>query len=99
MWMNSPDPPAQEAATSCTAGALLLVVCNGLAYVVSLASFRGGPTFPALLIGAASGIAMSHLPGLALVAGAAHGHRRDVRAHGDLGPLLATCCSAPTGSR
>jgi|SRR5258708_38889365 len=103
MWMNSPDPPAQEAATSCTAGALLLVVCNGLAYVVSLASFRGGPTFPALLIGAASGIAMSHLPGLALVAGAAHGHRRDVRAHADLpadlGPLLATCCSAPTGSR
>jgi hypothetical protein len=66
------------------------VACNGLAYVVSLASFRGGPTFPALLIGAASGIAMSHLPGLALVAGAAHGHRRDVLAHADLGPLLAT---------
>jgi len=70
------------------------VVCNGLAYVVSLASFRGGPTFPALLIGAASGIAMSHLPGLALVAGTAHGHRHDVLAHADLpadlGPLLAT---------
>jgi len=91
---EQPDPPAQEAATSCTAGALLLVACNGLAYVVSLASIRGGSTFPALLIGAASGIAMSHLPGLALVAGAAHGHRRDVLAHADLpadlGPLLAT---------
>jgi H+/Cl- antiporter ClcA len=57
-----------------TVGALLLLlVCKSLAYGVSLSSFRGGPTFPALFIGAAGGMAMSHLPGLTLVAGAAMG--------------------------
>jgi hypothetical protein len=38
---------------------------------VSLSSFRGGPTFPALFIGAVGGIALSHLPGLPLVDGVA----------------------------
>jgi hypothetical protein len=67
-------PPLVQHAASYTAGALLLlVVCKGLAYIVSLAAFRGGPTFPALLIGAAGGIAMSHLPGLPMVAGVAMG--------------------------
>jgi H+/Cl- antiporter ClcA len=57
-----------------TVGALLLLlVCKSLAYGVSLSSFRGGPTFPALYIGAAGGMAMSHLPGLQLVAGVAMG--------------------------
>jgi H+/Cl- antiporter ClcA len=59
---------------SYTVGALLLLlVCKSLAYGVSLSSFRGGPTFPALYIGAAGGMAMSHLPGLQLVAGVAMG--------------------------
>ena len=50
---------------SYTVGALLLLIaCKGLACGVSLSSFRGGPTFPALFIGAAGGIALSHLPGL-----------------------------------
>jgi H+/Cl- antiporter ClcA len=40
---------------------------------VSLSSFRGGPVFPALFIGAAGGMALSHLPGLPLVAGVATG--------------------------
>ena len=67
-------PPLVQHAAGYTAGALLLlVVCKGLAYIVSLAAFRGGPTFPALLIGAAGGIAMSHLPGLPMVAGVAMG--------------------------
>ncbi len=52
---------------------LLLMVCKWLAYIVSLGSFRGGPIFPALFIGAAGGIAMSHLPGLPMVAGLAMG--------------------------
>ena len=52
---------------------LLLVLCKGLAYVASLSAFRGGPTFPAMFIGAAGGIALSHLPGLGLIAGAAIG--------------------------
>ena len=59
---------------SYTVGALLLlIVCKSLAYGVSLSSFRGGPTFPALFIGAAGGMALSHLPGLPLVVGAATG--------------------------
>jgi H+/Cl- antiporter ClcA len=66
--------PLLEHAASYTVGALvLLVVCKGLAYSVSLCSFRGGPTFPAMFIGAAGGIALSHLPGLPMVAGAAIG--------------------------
>jgi hypothetical protein len=40
---------------------------------VSLSSFRGGPVFPAMFLGAAGGIALSHLPGLPVVAGAAMG--------------------------
>ncbi|WTG92567.1 chloride channel protein [Kitasatospora sp. NBC_01560] len=57
-----------------TVGALLLlIVCKGLAYAMSLSCFRGGPTFPALFIGAAGGIALSHLPGLPLVDGVALG--------------------------
>jgi len=59
---------------SYTVGALLLlIICKGLAYSVSLSGFRGGPTFPALFIGAAGGIALSHLPGLPLVYGVAMG--------------------------
>jgi H+/Cl- antiporter ClcA len=57
-----------------TVGALLLLlVCKSLAYGVSLSSFRGGPVFPALYVGAVGGMAMSHLPGLQLVAGVAMG--------------------------
>ena len=52
---------------------LLLIRAKGLAYTVSLAAFRGGPIFPAMFLGAALGIVLSHLPGLPLVAGAAMG--------------------------
>lgn len=55
-------------------GALALVVlCKGLAYGGSLSSFRGGPIFPSMFIGAAGGIAVSHLPGLEMIPGAAMG--------------------------
>jgi H+/Cl- antiporter ClcA len=67
-------PHLIEHASSYTVGALLLVmVCKGLAYGVSLGNFRGGPVFPAMFIGAAGGIAMSHLPGLPVVAGVGMG--------------------------
>ena len=57
-----------------TVGALLLLMaCKGLAYGVSLSGFRGGPTFPAMFIGAVGGVALSHLPGLPLVDGLAMG--------------------------
>src|SRR6202050_5845283 len=52
---------------------LLLLACQGIAYGVSLSSFRGGPTFPAMFLGAAGGVALSHLPGLPLVDGVAMG--------------------------
>jgi H+/Cl- antiporter ClcA len=43
----------------------LLLVFKGLAYAVSLASFRGGPVFPAIFLGAAGGLMASHLAGFA----------------------------------
>ncbi|MBI5105700.1 MAG: chloride channel protein [Solirubrobacterales bacterium] len=43
---------------------VLLVLCKGLAYGLSLGSFRGGPTFPAIFLGVAAGIMASGLPGL-----------------------------------
>jgi H+/Cl- antiporter ClcA len=52
---------------------LLLIACKGLAYAGALAGFRGGPTFPAMFIGAAGGTALSHLPGLDALSGAAIG--------------------------
>ena len=66
--------PLIEDAGSWTVGALvLLVVGKSVAYTLSLASFRGGPTFPAMFIGAAGGLALSHLPGLPPIAGVAMG--------------------------
>jgi H+/Cl- antiporter ClcA len=59
--------PLVENASEWTIGALLLVIaCKGVAYALALGSFRGGPVFPALFLGAAAGVAASHLPGLDL---------------------------------
>jgi H+/Cl- antiporter ClcA len=67
-------PILVRSAGTYTAGTLLLlIVCKGLAYSVSLGSFRGGPVFPSLFIGAASGILLAHLPGLPVTAGIAMG--------------------------
>ncbi|HUY66507.1 MAG TPA: chloride channel protein [Acidimicrobiales bacterium] len=67
-------PGLVQHAAGWTVGALLLlVVCKSLAYGLSLSSFRGGPVFPSMFIGAVGGIAASHLPGLVLVAGVAMG--------------------------
>jgi len=52
---------------------VLLLLCKGLAYGVSLSSFRGGPIFPAMFLGAAGGLALSHLPGLGTIPAAAMG--------------------------
>jgi H+/Cl- antiporter ClcA len=43
----------------------LLIVFKGLAYGVSLGSFRGGPVFPAIFLGAAAGLMAAQLPGYA----------------------------------
>jgi H+/Cl- antiporter ClcA len=51
----------------------MVVLCKGLAYSLALSSFRGGPIFPSMFIGAAGGIALSHLPGLPMIAAVAMG--------------------------
>jgi H+/Cl- antiporter ClcA len=66
-------PLISHAASYSVGALLLLLACKGLAYGASLSSFRGGPTFPALYLGAVGGIALSHLPGLPLVPGVAMG--------------------------
>jgi len=68
---NALGPLVTHGASYTVAALLLLVACKGLAYSVSLSGFRGGPVFPSLLLGAAGGIALSHLPGLPLIAAAA----------------------------
>jgi H+/Cl- antiporter ClcA len=61
-------------AASWSLGALaLLFVLKGLAWAISLAGFRGGPTFPAMFLGAAAGVAASHLPGFELTPAVAIG--------------------------
>ena len=67
-------PQLIESAAGWSVGALvLLVACKGIAYGLSLSSFRGGPVFPALFLGAAGGIALSHAPGLPMIAGVGMG--------------------------
>jgi H+/Cl- antiporter ClcA len=67
-------PALLEHGTTFSVGALLLLLlCKGLGYAGSLVGFRGGPTFPAMFLGAVGGIALSHLAGLSLIAGAGMG--------------------------
>ena len=51
----------------------LLLLFKGLGYAISLGSFRGGPTFPAIFLGAAAGIMCSHLPGFPITVAVAVG--------------------------
>ncbi len=66
-------PVVMHGATYAIGTLVLLIACKSLAYGVSLSSFRGGPTFPAIFVGAVLGLAFSHLPGLNPIAGAAMG--------------------------
>ncbi len=66
-------PLVQQAATWSVGALVMLVACKGLAYAGSLSGFRGGPVFPGMFLGAAGGIALSHLPGLQMIAGVAMG--------------------------
>ncbi len=52
---------------------VLLIVAKSIAYSLSLGGFRGGPTFPAVFLGAAAGILAAHLPGFPPGAGIAVG--------------------------
>jgi H+/Cl- antiporter ClcA len=61
-------------ASTWTVGALaLLVGLKGIAWAISLGSYRGGPTFPAMFLGVAAGMIASHLPGYELTPAVAVG--------------------------
>jgi H+/Cl- antiporter ClcA len=67
-------PSLVDDAGSWSTSALALVLgLKGLAWSISLAGFRGGPTFPGLYLGAAAGGLASHLPGYALAPAVAVG--------------------------
>jgi hypothetical protein len=52
-----------SAATLSLSTLALLIVFKGIAWSISLGSFRGGPTFPALFLGVVAGLLAGHLPG------------------------------------
>ena len=67
-------PGLVSQASTWSVGALIwLIVFKGIGYGLSLGSYRGGPTFPAMFLGAAAGILASHLPGFPIQAGVAVG--------------------------
>ena len=67
-------PGLVEGAAGYSVGALiLLAVCKSVGYTLALSCFRGGPVFPGMFIGAVGGVALSHLPGLPMIAGVAMG--------------------------
>jgi H+/Cl- antiporter ClcA len=70
---NQLGPLLENSADYAVGTLLLLFLCKGVAYGVALGSFRGGAVFPAMFLGATGGIALSHLPGLPMVAGVAMG--------------------------
>lgn len=63
---------ANPAAWSLSALALLIAF-KGVAYGLALGSFRGGPVFPALFLGAAAGMMAAQLPGFELTPAVAVG--------------------------
>ena len=56
------SPLAANAATFSTGALLAVIGCKGLAYAISLGTFRGGPVFPALYLGTAVGLLVDGLP-------------------------------------
>jgi H+/Cl- antiporter ClcA len=75
----------EQSATWSTGALLLVIVCKGLAYALSLSAFRGGPIFPSLFIGGALGVLAAELPGMSLVPGLAIG----------IGAMCATMLKLP----
>lgn len=79
----------------------LLVAFKGVAYSLSLGSFRGGPTFPAMFLGAAGGMMAAMLPGYALTPAVAVGIGAGVVSVLRLplsGIVLAVVLTASTGA-
>lgn len=57
-------PVVQQSAAFGAGGLAALVLFKGLAWSVSMGSFRGGPVFPAIFLGTSGGLLASYLPGL-----------------------------------
>ena len=57
------DSLFSQAATLSLGTLFLLLVLKSAAWSLSMGSFRGGPTFPALFVGAVGGLLAAHLPG------------------------------------
>jgi H+/Cl- antiporter ClcA len=51
----------------------LVIAFKGIAYGLTLGTFRGGPTFPAMFLGAAAGLMAAQLPGFELTPAVAVG--------------------------
>jgi H+/Cl- antiporter ClcA len=62
-----------QAGTWSLSALALLIAFKGLAWSISLAGFRGGPTFPALFLGAAIGLMAAQLPGFSVAPAVAVG--------------------------
>jgi H+/Cl- antiporter ClcA len=57
-------PLVDQAATLSVGTIALLLLLKGIAWSISMGSFRGGAVFPAIFMGTVGGLLASHLPGL-----------------------------------
>jgi H+/Cl- antiporter ClcA len=57
------NPVVDQAAALSVATIAWLLLFKGLAWGISLGSFRGGPVFPAIFVGTVGGLLAAHLPG------------------------------------
>ena len=93
--------PLIQHARSYTAAALVLLIASQVAGLQRLLSgFRGGPIFPSMFIGAAGGIALSHLPGSPAHRRGGDGDRCDERGDAEAATHLRAPSDAhPRGRR
>src|SRR4051812_9858697 len=70
---NALGPLVENPGTWSLPALALLIVFKGLAYGISVGTFRGGPTFPAMFLGAAAGLMAAKLPGYELTPAVAVG--------------------------
>jgi H+/Cl- antiporter ClcA len=66
-------PLVSDASTWSLTALALLIAFKGIAWMISLGAFRGGPVFPALFLGAAAGLMAAQLPGFSITPAVAVG--------------------------